>query len=110
MYALHDMNALIVYIISLTSICHHPTLMRLYPLSPALPPPQIDSRMRWRQAEGVLADDPRLTAVADEYHREELFNDFVTELGKTEREDRRRARKEALEHVAEVGVCTACHV
>jgi pre-mRNA-processing factor 40 len=63
---------------------------------------EIDSRMRWRTAEEILAGDRRLTAVEDGYRREELFNEFVTELGKTEREDRRRERKEAMEHLKEM--------
>jgi len=56
---------------------------------------EIDSRTRWRDAEGILGEDSRFSAVEDDRDREDLFKDFITELGKKEKEEKKLARKEA---------------
>ena len=50
----------------------------------------------------LLQDDPRYKNVEDANDREELFNDFVHELEKKEREDREKAKKKAHELLGSV--------
>lgn len=47
---------------------------------------EIDHRTTWREATRILADEPRFTAVEDEREREEIYNDFVFELAKKEKQ------------------------
>jgi hypothetical protein len=53
----------------------------------------IDVRTRWRDATELLQHDARFKNVEDPREREELFDDFVLELEKKEREDRNRIRE-----------------
>ena len=55
----------------------------------------IDVRTTWRSAMVLLQDDARYKNVEDSNDREDLFNDFVGELEKKEREDRNKARDAA---------------
>lgn len=57
----------------------------------------IDARTRWRDAIELLQNDMRYKNVDDPREREELFNDFVSELEKKEREDRNRQKEIALQ-------------
>ena len=63
---------------------------------------EIDSRTRWRDAVELLQHDSRFKAVEDPRDREELFNDFVLELEKKEREDRLRKREVATIKINEI--------
>ena len=56
----------------------------------------IDARTRWREAVQLLQDDVRYTDVEDGPEREDLFNDFVSELEKKEREDRSKQKSSAM--------------
>lgn len=56
----------------------------------------IDARTRWREASALLQDDARFKNVEDMRDREDLFNDFVSELEKKEKEDRVRLKSDAL--------------
>ena len=56
----------------------------------------IDARTRWREAVQLLQDDVRYTDVEDGPEREDLFNDFVSELEKKEREDRSKQKSSAI--------------
>ena len=56
----------------------------------------IDARTRWREASVLLQDDVRFKNVEDARDREDLFNDFVSELEKKEKEDRSKSRVDAL--------------
>ena len=56
----------------------------------------IHSRTRWRDASLLLQDDVRFKNVADDRDREDLFNDFVMELEKKERDDMAKQRSKAL--------------
>lgn len=47
---------------------------------------EIDHRTTWREAVRILADESRFTAVEDEREREEIYNDFVFELAKKEKQ------------------------
>ena len=60
---------------------------------------EIDARTRWRAAIEILQDDARYKNVEDPNDREDLFNDFVQELEKKEREDRASAKKKASQLV-----------
>jgi len=62
---------------------------------------RIDSTTRWREAEDILGKDARFGAVEDTADREDLFKDFVTELGKKEKEEKKAARKEAKKALEE---------
>lgn len=59
----------------------------------------IDARTNWRSAILVLQDDSRFKNVEDAHDREDLFNDFVSELEKKEKEDRNKHRDAALKHL-----------
>ena len=52
--------------------------------------------MKWSKALDVIEEDPRFTAVDSERLREELFDDFMQEMEKKEREDRRAKRRETM--------------
>lgn len=56
----------------------------------------IDARTRWRDATTILQDDARYKNVEDPRDREELFQEFIVELEKKEKEDQRRAREAAV--------------
>ena len=56
----------------------------------------IDAHTRWREASTLLQDDARFKNVEDSRDREDLFNDFVSELEKKEKEDRSKHRGEEL--------------
>lgn len=47
---------------------------------------EIDHRTTWREAARILGDEPRFKAVEDEHEREEIYNDFVFELAKKEKQ------------------------
>jgi pre-mRNA-processing factor 40 len=57
----------------------------------------IDARTRWKDAVAILQDDARYKNIEDARDREDLFQEFVLELEKKEKEDKRRARDEAVE-------------
>jgi pre-mRNA-processing factor 40 len=59
----------------------------------------IDVRTTWRSAVLLLQDDVRYKNVDDSNDREDLFNDFVSELEKKEKEDRSKHRDAALKHL-----------
>jgi pre-mRNA-processing factor 40 len=59
----------------------------------------IDARTRWREASSLLQDDVRFKNVEDSRDREDLFNDFVSELEKKEKEDRTRQKSNALKYL-----------
>ena len=59
----------------------------------------IDARTRWREAVQLLQDDVRYTDVEDGPEREDLFNDFVSELEKKEREDRIKQKSSAIKYL-----------
>ncbi len=59
----------------------------------------IDVKTRWKDAMTMLKDDPRFENVEDSYEREELFNDFIKELEKKEREDRIKRKDQAFNTV-----------
>jgi pre-mRNA-processing factor 40 len=63
---------------------------------------EIDARTRWRDAIELLQDDSRFKNVEDAHDREDLFNDFVLELEKKEREDRTKQRDAALQKVGTI--------
>lgn len=56
----------------------------------------IDARTRWRDATTILQDDPRYKNVEDARDREDLFLEFIVELEKKEKEDKRRQREAAI--------------
>lgn len=57
---------------------------------------KIDSATRWREAQEMLGEVSSFAEVEDEREREELFSDFIMELSKTEKEEKRAARKAGL--------------
>ena len=59
----------------------------------------IDARTRWREACSLLQEDVRFKSVEDSRDREDLFNDFVSELEKKEKEDRVKQKNDALKHL-----------
>ena len=59
----------------------------------------IDARTRWREAVQLLQDDIRFTNVEESNEREDLFNDFVSELEKKEREDRLKQKDGAINYL-----------
>jgi FF domain len=59
----------------------------------------IDVRTTWRSAVLLLQDDVRYKNVDDSNDREDLFNDFVSELEKKEKEDRSKHRDAAMKHL-----------
>lgn len=59
----------------------------------------IDVRTTWRSAILLLQDDVRYKNVDDSNDREDLFNDFVSELEKKEKEDRSKHRDAAMKHL-----------
>lgn len=56
---------------------------------------KIDSRTRWVDASNILKDDNRFKNIEDAGEREDLFNEFVGELIKKEREDKNRVLETA---------------
>lgn len=56
----------------------------------------IDSRTRWSQASEMLQKDPRFQNVEDPRDREDIFQEFIDELLKKDREDRSKAREKSL--------------
>ena len=56
----------------------------------------IHSRTRWRDASLLLQDDVRFKNVVDDREREDLFNDFVLELEKKEKDDKAKQRGKVL--------------
>lgn len=57
---------------------------------------QIDANTRWRTAQTFLSSDNRYKAIEDDIEREDIFREFSQELGKKEKEDASKARKEAV--------------
>jgi hypothetical protein len=60
----------------------------------------IDARTRWKDAITILQDDARYKNVDDARDREDLFQEFVLELEKKEKEDLRRSREAAIAQFA----------
>ena len=56
----------------------------------------IDARTRWRDATLILQDDPRYKNVEDARDREDLFLEFIVELEKKEKDDKRKLREGAI--------------
>lgn len=56
----------------------------------------IDARTRWRDATTILQDDSRYKNVEDARDREDLFLEFIVELEKKEKEDKRKHREAAI--------------
>jgi pre-mRNA-processing factor 40 len=56
----------------------------------------IDARTPWSEAEALLGSDERFLNVEDPREREEIFREFVDELGKKDREEAEKKRAEAL--------------
>ena len=61
--------------------------------------PEITARLRWAEADEILAAtcDERYTAVGNSRERAELFADFVGELAKKERAEAEARRRDALD-------------
>eukprot|EP00252_Welwitschia_mirabilis_P009981 TRINITY_DN22986_c0_g2_i2.p1 TRINITY_DN22986_c0_g2~~TRINITY_DN22986_c0_g2_i2.p1 ORF type:complete len:1096 (-),score=355.45 TRINITY_DN22986_c0_g2_i2:190-3477(-) len=59
---------------------------------------ELTSSMRWSKAVPLFEDDPRFQAVDRSRDREELFEGYLTEL---ERKERERAREERKQNLAE---------
>eukprot|EP01029_Cantina_marsupialis_P006029 TRINITY_DN165661_c0_g1_i2.p1 TRINITY_DN165661_c0_g1~~TRINITY_DN165661_c0_g1_i2.p1 ORF type:complete len:960 (-),score=414.83 TRINITY_DN165661_c0_g1_i2:3965-6802(-) len=57
----------------------------------------IQSKMRWREVERLLKDDERYENVEDPRDRQDLFDEWMTDFEKKQREERRRIRKEQIE-------------
>lgn len=50
---------------------------------------EVDSKLRWRDAEELLKDDPRFKAPElSEHDKEDIFAEFVSELAKREKEEK----------------------
>jgi pre-mRNA-processing factor 40 len=47
---------------------------------------EIDHRTSWREAKEILGEQSRFNGVEDEREREELFNDFIQELSRKEKQ------------------------
>eukprot|EP00128_Syssomonas_multiformis_P015575 Colp12_sorted_trinity150504_noHs@4141 len=62
----------------------------------------IDARTRWRDATTILQDDARYKNIEDARDREDLFLEFIVELEKKEKEDKRRQREAAIAHFNKV--------
>ena len=60
---------------------------------------EIDARTRWRDAVELLQGDSRFKNLDDPREREDVFDDFVQELEKKDKEDRLRQRDAALVHL-----------
>lgn len=56
----------------------------------------IDIRTRWKDAIESLKDDIRYKNIENQYEREDLFNEFIGELDKKEREDRIKQKENVL--------------
>jgi len=63
---------------------------------------KLNARMRWREAEELFQDDERLDPVLEQRDCEDLYNEFIQELSKKEREARRKERKAKLEKFKEL--------
>jgi hypothetical protein len=62
----------------------------------------IDVRTRWRQAQEMLREDIRFKNVDDAREREDLFQEFINELEKKEKEDRQRQKDRAMQILLEL--------
>nr|PNR31101.1 hypothetical protein PHYPA_027417 [Physcomitrium patens] len=58
----------------------------------------LTSSMRWSKALSMFEDDPRFLAVEKDREREELFEDYMIDL---ERKEREKAREERKKHISE---------
>jgi len=54
---------------------------------------EINSRSTWRKLVGILEKDPRFAMIEDDLYREELFEDFVYEIEKKEKDEFRELKK-----------------
>lgn len=55
---------------------------------------EIDSKSRWKAAEELLSEDARFKTTDLSLHdKEDVFNDFITELAKKEKEEKRLNKK-----------------
>lgn len=59
----------------------------------------IDSSTRWRDAQRLLSSDHRYKNLESDRDREDIFEEFIGELAKTEREDKEKGKKEMFESV-----------
>ena len=59
----------------------------------------IDSSTRWRDAQRLLSSDHRYKTLESDRDREDIFEEFIVELAKTEREDKEKGKKEMFESV-----------
>jgi hypothetical protein len=62
----------------------------------------IDARTRWRDAIEILQPDARFKNVESMTEKEDLFQDFINELEKKEREDRRKIKAVASAAFTEI--------
>lgn len=58
--------------------------------------PGVTPDTRYREAEKMLQEDPRWGAVEAQRDREEVYREFVTELDKRVKEEKRKTRKDAM--------------
>jgi len=54
---------------------------------------EINSRSTWRKLAGILEKDPRFAMIEDDLYREELFEDFVYEIEKKEKEEYKEQKR-----------------
>eukprot|EP00624_Nannochloropsis_granulata_P002065 evm.model.NODE_19831_length_9805_cov_14.925038.1 len=55
---------------------------------------EIDSKSRWKAAEELLSEDARFkTTDLSSHDKEDVFNDFITELAKKEKEEKKLNKK-----------------
>ncbi|CAG8524749.1 5350_t:CDS:10 [Paraglomus occultum] len=59
--------------------------------------PEINSSTRYRKICEIFAQEPAFMAVEDERQREKMFNDYIYELRKQEKEAARSKRKENMD-------------
>jgi len=57
---------------------------------------ELTSTMRWSKAIGMFEEDPRFLGVEKDREREELFEDYLVDLDRKEREKAREERKKNL--------------
>lgn len=58
---------------------------------------EIDANTRWRTAQTLLMNDQRYKMLESERDKEDLFEEFVKELSRKEREDSEKARRAATD-------------
>jgi pre-mRNA-processing factor 40 len=58
---------------------------------------QVSTRSSWRKVAPLFEKDPRFQAIAEEEEREDIFEDYIWELEKCEREAERELKRKSLE-------------